>query len=73
MDTIRVLFSKTGLIIVAYVIIGIFANTASPHLPTNGTVGGALIHSWIQYFISVVFWPLSLWHPLFNVGKWTGH
>jgi len=24
----------------------------------------------VQYFISILFWPLSFWHPTFNVGKW---
>jgi len=30
----------------------------------------AALHSWVQYFISILFWPLSFWHPTFNVGKW---
>jgi len=29
-----------------------------------------LLHSWGQYLISVLFWPLSLWHPTFTLGKW---
>jgi hypothetical protein len=32
----------------------------------------AALHSWVQYAISILFWPLSLWHPTFTVGKWTG-
>jgi len=53
-----------------YILIGVFYNTAAPHLPgTPGTVAG--LHSWVQYIISVLFWPLSLWHPVFTLGKWT--
>ena len=52
-----------------YVLIGIFYNTASPHLPTFAFSPAAL-HSWVQYVISILFWPLSLWHPVFSVAKW---
>jgi hypothetical protein len=38
-------------------------------LPTLAFTGAAL-HSWVQYFISVFFWPLSFWHPDFTAGKW---
>ena len=66
----KTLFSVKGLLIMLYVLIGVFYNTASPHLPgTPGTVAG--IHSWVQYLISVLTWPLALWHPTFTVGKWT--
>jgi hypothetical protein len=51
-------------------LIGVFVNTASPHLPTTAGSFGAL-HSWVQYAISILFWPLSLWGPTFTVGKWT--
>jgi hypothetical protein len=54
---------------VVYILIGVFLNTASPHLPTVAFSLPAL-HSWVQYFISIFFWPLSFWHPTFNVGKW---
>lgn len=70
MKFFNTLFSKIGLLIVIYILIGIFLNTASPHLPT--TAGNlASLHSWAQYFISVLFWPLSFWTPTFTVGKWT--
>jgi len=66
---LRTLFSWTGLFIALYILIGVFYNTASPHIPgTPGTIAG--LHSWVQYIISVLFWPLSLWHPTFTVGKW---
>jgi uncharacterized protein involved in cysteine biosynthesis len=63
---LKTLFSTTGLLIVVYILIGVFFNTASPHLPTTG----GNLHSWVQYFLSVLFWPLSFWTPTFNVGKW---
>ena len=66
---VRTLFSTTGLLIVIYIVIGVFVNTASPHLPT--TAGNiSLFHSWVQYFVSVFLWPLSFWQPTFTVGKW---
>ena len=65
---LKTLFSTTGILI--YILIGIFFNTASPHLP--GTAGSlSSLHSWVQYAISVLFWPLGLWHPTFTLGKWT--
>jgi hypothetical protein len=66
---LKTLFSTTGLLIIVYILIGVFFNTASPHLP--GTAGSlSSLHSWIQYGISVIFWPLGLWHPTFTLGKW---
>jgi hypothetical protein len=67
---IRALFAKLGLFIAIYILIGVFYNTAPPHLPTPAFSGPAF-HSWVQYFISVFFWPFSFWHPTFTVGKWT--
>ena len=69
MKFLKTLFSTTGLIIVLYILIGVFYNTAPPHIPSTA---GSLtsLHSWIQYFISVFFWPLSFWHPTFTLGKW---
>ena len=67
---IWLLFTRWGLFIVVYTLIGVFYNTASPHIPSTA---GSLtsLHSWVQYLISVFFWPLSFWHPTFTVGKWT--
>jgi hypothetical protein len=53
-----------------YILIGVFFNTASPHLPATPSTASDL-HSWAQYLISIFFWPLSLWHPTFTLGKWT--
>jgi hypothetical protein len=68
---LRLLFSKNGVLITVYILIGLFLNTAPPHLPKAPTSLAAL-HSWVQYGISVLFWPLSLWHPQFILGKWAG-
>jgi hypothetical protein len=71
MSFIKALFSSTGLLIALYILVGVFVNTAAPHLPTTpGSLGS--LHSWVQYAISVLFWPLSFWTPNFTVGKWTG-
>ena len=69
MGFVRTLFSKTGLFIAIYILIGVFVNTAPPHVPTAGP-NLASLHSWAQYFISILFWPLSFWTPSFTVGKW---
>ena len=66
---IRLIFSFPGLIIAAYILIGVFYNTAPPHLPPVAFTLAAL-HSWIQYLISVLFWPLSFWLPPLSVAQW---
>lgn len=71
MKYVRTLFSVNGLIVAIYILIGVFVNTAPPHIPSTSTVGTSFLHNWAQYAISVMFWPLSLWHPAFTVGKWT--
>jgi hypothetical protein len=69
MGFIKTLFSRTGLLIMIYIVIGVFVNTASPHVPSFGANLTSL-HSWVQYFISIIFWPLSFWTPAFTVGRW---
>jgi hypothetical protein len=66
---IRLIFTKAGLFIAIYILIGVFFNTASPHLPA-AAFSLAAFHSWIQYFISIFLWPLRFWHPAFSVAKW---
>jgi hypothetical protein len=66
---IWLLFTRWGLFIVIYTLIGVFYNTASPHIPSTAASFTSL-HSWVQYFISIFFWPLRLWPPIFSVGKW---
>jgi len=70
MGFLNTLFSRRGLLIAIYVLIGVFLNTAAPHLP-GSLNSAASLHSWGQYIISVLFWPLGLWHPTFTLGKWT--
>ena len=68
---LRLMFSRFGLFIGAYILLGVFLNTAAPHFPQvepNSIVG---LHAWLQYIISVMSWPLGLWHPTFTLGKWT--
>ena len=67
---IRLLFSRVGLVFVIYFLIGVFYNTALPHFPSTAASFTSL-HSWVQYFISIFFWPLSFWHPVLTLGKWT--
>ena len=66
---IRVLFTGAGLFIAIYILIGVFFNTAPPHLPA-AAFSLAVFHSWVQYFISILFWPLSFWTPPFSVARW---
>ncbi len=70
MAFLKTLFSTTGLLIGIYILIGVFFNTAPPHIPTTPSALSSL-HSWVQYIISVLFWPLALWHPTFTLGQWT--
>ena len=67
---ISLLFSRVGLVFVIYFLIGVFYNTALPHFPSTAASFTSL-HSWVQYFISIFFWPLSFWHPVLTLGKWT--
>jgi hypothetical protein len=66
---IRLIFTKWGIFIVIYTLIGVLYNTAPPHFPPLAFSAAAL-HSWVQYAISILMWPLSLWHPTFSVAKW---
>ena len=68
----KTLFSPLGLGIAVYLIIGVMTNTASPHVPTfNGNNFSTSLHSFVQYGISVFFWPFHLWQGGFTTGKWT--
>jgi hypothetical protein len=67
---IVILFTRFGVFIAIYILIGVFHNTAPPHIPSTPSSLTSL-HSWVQYFISIFFWPLSLWHPVLTLGKWT--
>ena len=69
MDYVKTLFSAKGLFIVIYLLVGVFVKTAPPHLPT-AAFSLAALHSWIQYFISVLLWALSFWHVPLSVAQW---
>ena len=57
------------MLIVIYILLGVFVNTAAPHVPAIAATPQSL-HSWVQYFVSILFWPLSFWSPTFTVGEW---
>jgi hypothetical protein len=67
---IVILFTRFGVFIAIYILIGVFHNTAPPHIPSTPSSLTSL-HSWVQYCISIFFWPLSFWHPILTLGKWT--
>lgn len=67
---IVILFTRFGVFIAIYILIGVFHNTAPPHIPSTPN-SLASLHSWVQYLISIFFWPLSFWHPVLTLGKWT--
>lgn len=71
---IRAIFFSVWFWTLIYLLIGIGLNTNPPHYPSapHGIGPAVIIHSVVQYFISVALWPLSLWSPTFTVGKWTG-
>jgi len=68
---LRDVFSVRGMMIAVYFLIGVFLNTAAPHLPTHAPASVAGLHSWVQWIFSVLFWPLGLWKPELTLGKWT--
>jgi hypothetical protein len=74
MTFLRSVFYSTWIRVGAYIVIGIGVNTAAPHYPSFSAqfTWQVDLHSLVQYIVSVGLWPLSLWHPEFTVGKWTG-
>lgn len=74
MVVLRSIFYSAWFRAIVWIIIGIGVNTAAPHYPTfSGQFSiWQELHSLVQYIISVVLWPLSLWTPNFTTGKWTG-
>ena len=67
---IALLFSWPGLFIAIYILIGVFHNTAPPHIRRLPPVLRRSIAGY-STFISFLFWPLSFWHPVLTLGKWT--
>jgi hypothetical protein len=68
-NVVQGLFSKTGLLVVIYIIIGLYVGTPSPHTPPIVAATAGSLHAWIQYIIWVLFWPAGLWKPSFTLGK----
>jgi hypothetical protein len=65
----KVLFSKTGLVIVIYVLIGVAVGPPSASqgkLPPLAATGTA-VYQWIQFIIWIFLWPIGLifHHPTF--------
>jgi hypothetical protein len=60
-DFFGVLFSKLGLLIVIYILIG-FA-VAGSTFPSHTAVDGSTAHAWIQFVITLFLWPLKLAFP----------
>jgi len=74
MEFLVMIWRSTWIKVLIWVVIGIGVNTAPPHYPQFGAGfgPGVLFHSLVQYIVSVMLWPLSLWSPTFTVGRWTG-
>jgi hypothetical protein len=68
---IRVLFSRIGMLILAYILIGIAIGPppgSAGALPATSATG-ASVGAWFQFVIWVLFWPLGLifHHPAFTL------
>ena len=68
MDFLKTLFSTKGLLIVAYILIGVFVNTASSPSADTGVRRSSAAQ--LDPVLHLIFWPLSFWHPSFSVGQW---
>jgi hypothetical protein len=71
---LRVLFSKTGILILGYILVGIAVGPPPGQqgkLPSAAlaTATGSTAGAWIQFIIWVLFWPLGLifHHPTFTL------
>ncbi len=72
MGFFKTLFSKVGILIALYVIVGIIVGPPAGNqfvAPTAAGVTGAQIVHWVQVFIWVMFWPIGLifHHPTFSL------
>ncbi len=73
MAFLRILFSKTGMIILTYILVGIAVGPppgSQGRLPAiTAAATGASLGAWIQFVIWVLFWPLGLvfHHPTFTL------
>ena len=63
MAFLKTLFSRTGLLIMIYFIIGVAVGPppgAQGKLPTTVVETSSAIVAWIQFFIWVLLWPLGV-------------
>ena len=72
MGFLRILFSKIGMLILGYILVGIAVGPppgSQGKLPAVAAATGASVGAWIQFVIWVLFWPLGLifHHPTFTL------
>ena len=72
MKFISTLFSKTGFLLLAYFAVGIAVGPPgglAGHLPSTSAATGTAIHTWLQWIIWVIFWPIGVVfnHPTFTL------
>lgn len=72
MAFLRVLFSRIGLLIMIYFIIGVAVGPppgAQGKLPTAAVETSSAVVAWIQFFIWILLWPLGVifHHPAFTL------
>ena len=63
MSALRVLFSRTGLIIGIYLLIGVFLGPPghhAGHLPSAHFRNGGDIGAWLTFGIQVLLWPIGV-------------
>jgi len=69
---LRVLFSRLGILILAYILVGIAVGPppgSQGKLPAATAATGASVGEWIQFVVWVMFWPLGVvfHHPTFTL------
>ncbi len=69
MGFLRTLFSKTGLAIMIYLVIGMFAGPPGGAGFPPTTLTGPAIVDWLRWGIWVILWPIGLifHHPAFTL------
>lgn len=71
-EAIKILFSKTGVFIVAYLVIGILVGPPQGQqgqLPSSSVQNLGGVGHWFQFFVWVLLWPVGLifHHPAFTL------
>ena len=65
------LFSKIGILLLAYFVVGVLVGppgAAAGHFPGTAATGTS-IHAWLQWALWVIFWPIGVvfHHPTFSL------